>query len=61
MTNGGDPGVKRKGFGAGKAAAPTQAAAPQTQAAPVASNLGDDALAELESVLEGFDDEDDEG
>ena len=70
MTNGGNPGaaepVKRKGFGAGKAAAPTQAAAaaPQqtvTQAAPAASNLGDDALAELESVLEGFDDEDDEG
>ena len=60
MTNGGDPGVKRKGFGAGKAAAPTQAAAPQTQAAPVASNLGDDALAELESVLEGFDDEDED-
>jgi hypothetical protein len=51
---------KRKGFGAGRASAPTQAA-PQAQAAPqtqAASNLGDDALAELESVLEGFDDED---
>jgi hypothetical protein len=53
---------KRKGFGATRAAAP---AAEQTQAAaaPQAdATLGDAALAELEGVLAGFDDdEEDEG
>jgi hypothetical protein len=57
-----EPAPKRKGFGAGKAAAP--AAAPtQAAAAPQAdATLGDAALAELEGVLAGFDDDEgDEG
>jgi hypothetical protein len=53
------PPVKRKGFGAAKVQAPveqTMAAAPQAN-----GNLGDEALAELEDVLAGFDDGEVEG
>jgi hypothetical protein len=56
------PPVKRKGFGAAKAQAPVEQTHADASAAPQANgNLGDAALAELEDVLAGFDDGDDEG
>jgi hypothetical protein len=59
----GPPAAVRKGFG-GKPKANGAAAAPVAQAAPEEDDdggLGDEALDELESVLAGFDDGDEEG
>jgi hypothetical protein len=57
-----EPPVARKGFGGKKA---NGAAAAATQAAPPPADddddLGDEALSELENVLSGFDDGDEEG
>jgi hypothetical protein len=55
-----EPPAARKGFGGKKSANGAAPAAAPVQAAPPAEDddLGDDALAELEGVLSGFDDED---